>query len=236
MTNIRKVNGWSEYLLVTSANTLAHASSLYKFACYLQESRPYFERLQRRVDPPAPKFYGFEQNLGWNWANLLGMFRHSFDMHEGSDRQARDGAIAARTKFADFAGQIGLTDEFRHTSNDVMEDIVFASPATTRTVATNLSHYLDYMDGVEMESQNEDARKTLYEAMDTSDATGFPPTATPPQGSTVPHPNLAASSNVPVQFSHSPQLETKSRSPPQPTVVSGENTQPDGGHSQNSPI
>lgn len=207
---------------MTSANTLAHASSLYKFACYLQESLPYFWQLQRRDDPPAPKFYGFEQNLGWNWANLLGMFRHSLDMHEGSEGQARDGAIAARSKFADFASQINLTDEFRHALNDVMPDIVFASLATAGTEATDISYGFDYMNDVEV-------------VMDTSDATGFSPAAIPPQDPTAPHPNLTASSSVPMQPSIPPQLETQSRSPPQPTAAPGDDTRPDGGHSQNSP-
>jgi hypothetical protein len=218
---------------VTSANTLAHASSLYKFACYLQESLPCFQRLQRTIDPPAPKFFGFERNIGWDWAKLLGMFRHSFHMHEDSDWQTRNGVIAARTKFAEYAGQIRLTDG--DTLNYVMEDIVFASPATARNEAIDISHDLDYMDDIEMASQNEDARKTLNEAMDPADATGFPPTATPIQGSTVPHPSPTTPSTVPVQFSNIPQLETKSRSPPQPTADSEENTQPDGGHSQNTP-
>jgi hypothetical protein len=102
---------------------VAHANFLNEFAQYLLESLPYFQWLQRRQDPPAPKFRDFEQKLGWDWEKMVGSFANALDMHHNNPQDTKDSVISACVKFSNFAGRIGLAFVFADPSPELMEDI-----------------------------------------------------------------------------------------------------------------
>ena len=128
-------------------------SALNEFANILLESMPYFKWLQRRDDPPAPKFHNFEQQLGWNWEKMLEVYAGALDMHRNEHQESKDSISAACAKLSEFVGGISLT--FGHNEPpDLMEDVQHDRPVNVFLEALGHSHDCDAMDIVEMQMED----------------------------------------------------------------------------------
>ena len=79
----------------------------------LRRSVPLFKQLQRSSDRdrPAPKFNGFENQIGWEWEALVYAYSALRDLHYSSSFATREYAIEALDGFWRFARQIGLNFE-----------------------------------------------------------------------------------------------------------------------------
>lgn len=89
------------------------ARSLNGLSDQLRESVPLFNQLQRSFDRdrPAPKFNGFENQIGWEWKALVHAYNALRDLHYSSSFAAREYAIEALNGFWRFTRQIGLKFE-----------------------------------------------------------------------------------------------------------------------------
>lgn len=121
MTDSCKVAKRLFNLETTASNSLAHAGSLNEFVQYLLQSIPYFQWLQRRDDPPAPRFNNFEHQIGWDWQKMLGLFANALNMNANDCHETKDSVISACANFSEFANRIGLNFGRGDTLPELME-------------------------------------------------------------------------------------------------------------------
>jgi hypothetical protein len=101
---------------------LVFAMSLNSLSGQLHESLPLFKQLQRH-DRPAPKFNGFEKNIGWDWEALFQAYNALRDLRHNSSSATTEYAIDALHGFWEYARQIGLKIKCIDWTLDNMEDV-----------------------------------------------------------------------------------------------------------------
>lgn len=113
MAEICEINQACLNALAVKYEPFIFARSLNSLSGQLRGSVPLFKQLQRSFDRdrPAPKFNGFENQIGWEWEALIHAYNALRDLHYSSSFAAREYAIEALDGFWRFAQQIGLNFE-----------------------------------------------------------------------------------------------------------------------------
>lgn len=108
--DVCKVNQACLNALSVESEPFIFARSLNILTRHLRESLPLFKQLQRN-HRSAPKFNGFEKNIGWDWEALLRAYNALRDLRHNIGFAIREYAIDDLNGFWKFARQIELNFE-----------------------------------------------------------------------------------------------------------------------------